>query len=248
MRKWTSRIVLMVVMAMVVFGTAQSARAEEVEKSASAGVSYMNEYLWRGLTLSESTVIQPTVGMTYGNFGANLWSNYDSHTGEATETDLTLSYGMSFDKVGVSLGYIYYELDGFDDTQEFYAGVSYDAVVTPSLTLYYDTELGTGGFWVLAAAYSREISSMTLNASASASYLMKNGVMGLDENGEEFSALYNGELKMSLDVPVMEGVTVSPMVGYTMPLSDKAKDAITALTVGGDHSKFYGGVTATLGF
>jgi len=59
----------------------------------------MSNYVWRGQKLSNSWVIQPLVGITYGSFGANIWANYDSDSkidegdghGEVTETDVTLN-------------------------------------------------------------------------------------------------------------------------------------------------------------
>ena len=37
---------------------------------------------------------------------------------EWNETDLTLSYGGAYEKLGYGVGWIYYDLDGIHDTQE----------------------------------------------------------------------------------------------------------------------------------
>ena len=78
------------------------------EGSASVGV-YSN-YVWRGQTLSDEVVVQPTVGISYGGIGINLWANYDADTEELNETDLTLSFANSLDKFSYEAGYIYYGL------------------------------------------------------------------------------------------------------------------------------------------
>ena len=60
--------------------------AVETETSGYASVDIMSNYVWRGQKLSDSWVIQPSVGITYGGFGANLWSNFDSDwKGEDTD-------------------------------------------------------------------------------------------------------------------------------------------------------------------
>lgn len=110
------------------------------DTSGSASVDVMSNYLWRGQKLSEGVAIQPAVGISYGGFGVNIWANYDSTPNEHTETDLTLNYTFSLDKFGFDVGYVYYALEGFDDTQEFYLGVSYDTLLSPSATLYKDSD------------------------------------------------------------------------------------------------------------
>ena len=42
------------------------------------------------------------------------------------ETDMTFSYGHSFGIVGLEAGYIYYALDGVDDSKEFYLSAGVD--------------------------------------------------------------------------------------------------------------------------
>jgi hypothetical protein len=74
--------------------------AEEIKASGYASADVMSNYVWRGQKLSNTWVVQPSVGITYGGFGANLWGNYDSDAtidegsghGEFTETDVTLSF------------------------------------------------------------------------------------------------------------------------------------------------------------
>lgn len=246
MRARTLIVMLLMLLMVLTFSTA--ARAE-VEKSADASVSFMSNYVWRGLKLSEDWVIQPTVGLTYGGFGANLWSNYDGDAKEATETDLTLNYATSFDKVGLEVGYIYYELEGLQDTQELYVSVGYDFIVSPSLTVYYDYDEGTGAFFVFALDYSRDLTEkVALSLGASASYLADNNVVGLDMNGDEYSDFHNGEVSASLSISPGGNFYIEPMIAYSFALSDDAEDGISAYSFDGDDNTFYGGVTVGLSF
>ena len=120
--------------------------AAEGEASASLGV-YSN-YVWRGQTLSTDAVVQPTVGLSWKGFGANLWANLDTdnpgnNSNLWSETDFTLSYDGAYEKLGYGFGWIYYSVVGAD-TQEFYATMSYDTILSPSLTIYYDTDAFAG--------------------------------------------------------------------------------------------------------
>src|SRR4030042_1198978 len=98
-----SMVVLMLLLSMVFAG---SIFAVEPKVSGTASVDVMSNYVWRGQKLTNSWVIQPYVGITYGSFGANIWANYDSDSkideggghGEVSETDLTLSYSFSVEK------------------------------------------------------------------------------------------------------------------------------------------------------
>jgi hypothetical protein len=249
-------ILVLAVMMVVVFSAA-NLQAEEIKGAGSLSADVMSNYVWRGMKLSNSWVVQPSAGITYGVFGANLWSNYDSDAaidegdghGESNETDLTLTYTRSMDKLTLGAGYIFYALAGANDTQELYLSASYATVLNPTLTVYYDFDEGDGAFAVAAVSHSVEIMKDTsLKLGASASYNLKNKVMGRDKNGEEFSNLYNGELSASVTFPVMKAIAITPKVAYSVPLSSDAKEAIKNLSNDNDNSVFYGGINLTLSF
>jgi hypothetical protein len=231
--------------------------AEEIKTSAGASVDVMSNYVWRGQKLSNSWVVQPSVAITYGVFGANLWANYDSDSkidegnghGEFTETDLTLSYTRSMGKWTFGTGYIYYALNNASDTQEVYLSASYDMLLKPTLTAYYDFDEGNGAFIVASIGHSIEIvKGINLNLGASASYNINNKVMGFDKNGDDFSNFYNAELSSSLSIPVWKAINVTPKIAYSFPLSNDAKNAIKNISDDGDKDVFYGGVNVTLSF
>ncbi len=244
-------------LAVTLFVAVGSVYAEETKTSGYASADAMSNYVWRGQKLSNSWVIQPSVGITYGVFGVNVWANYDSDSkidegdghGEFTETDLTLSYTRSVDKWSFGAGYIYYALDGANDTQEVYLSAGYDTLFNPSLTLYYDFDEGNGAFVVAAIGHSFEIAKETnWNLGASASYNIKNKVMGFDKDGDDFSNFYNAELSTSVDIPVWKAVSIAPKLAYSFPLSNDAKEAIRKISDDGDKDIFYGGVNITLSF
>jgi hypothetical protein len=226
--------------------------AEGLKIGGSASVGVFSNYVWRGQKLSNSFVIQPSVSIAYNNFSVNVWSNLDSDYSdnfEHTETDFTLEYAFSMDRFNFNVGYIYYGLESATDTQELYFSVGYDIMLSPSLTVYYDFDEGEGGFVVASIGHSLTFpSGMVLNLGASASYNLNNEVMGYDNNGDEFSNFYNGEVSASLSIPLGKAFTLEPMVAYSFPLSSDAEDAIGAISDDGDKDILYTGVTLSFSF
>jgi len=232
-------------------------QAEEVKTSGSASLDVMSNYVWRGQKLSNSWVIQPSVAIGYGVFGANIWANYDSDSivdegnghGEFTETDITLSYTRSMDKWTFGAGYIYYALNNANDTQEIYLMVSYDTMLKPTLTIYYDFDEGNGAFITASIGHTIEVmKGINWNIGVLASYNINNKVMGLDKDGEDFSNFYNAEASTSLNIPVWKNITLTPKLAYSLPLSNDAKEAIKTISDDGDKNILYGGINLSLSF
>jgi hypothetical protein len=225
------------------------------ETSGSASVDFMSNYVWRGQKLSNSMVVQPSAGITYGGFGANLWANYDTGTNEHNETDLTVNFSNSVDKFSYDVGYIFYALDGSgtdgsgNDTQEIYLTLGYDMLLSPSLTVYLDFDEGDGAFIVASVSHAFELpQELSIDVGASISYAADNTVMGQDADGENVSAFYNGDISASLMIPVTDALSVGPMIAYSFPLSNDAEDAIEAISDDGDSDIVYGGINVSLSF
>lgn len=125
--------------------------------SVSGSAAFVTKYIWRGYNIVDDPTIQPSLDFGFGEsgFSANVWysaglSDRDKN-GAADELDFTLDYSTSFPNgASLSLGIIYYTFPNQDDfdfgdhsTPEIYAafspGVPY---LSPTLTLYYDFNLG----------------------------------------------------------------------------------------------------------
>ena len=251
------RVLLAAVVAVGIL--AGSVYAEEPKVAGFASVDVMSNYVWRGIKVSNSWVVQPSVGIGYGGFAANIWGNYDSDVaestssstghGEMTEVDFTLSYTKSFDKLTLGGGYIYYAFDGFNDTQEVYATAAYDTLLSPALTVYYDYDEGNGAFIIASIGHTFKLpKDMGLKLGALASYNIENGIMGFDKDGDKFSNFYNAELNAALTIPLTKALSVTPKMAYSFAISNDAKDAMKGLANDGRHDILYGGLNLTLSF
>ncbi len=237
--------VLIALLATVISIGCISSYVQAAATSGSASVGIFNSYMWRGFELHEDVAIQPSVGITYGGFGANLWSDINGDTGEITETDVTVNYTFSKDRIGFDIGYIFYGLEGIDETQELYVAISYDTLLSPSLTLYYDFDEGDGAFIVASVGHDVAINQdIAVSLGASISYNAESAYAVGD-----YSALHNGEISASTSIPVYEAISISPMLAYSFSLSDEAESAIKALSANGDDNNFfYGGASVSLSF
>ncbi len=226
-----------------------AAVAAEPDGGASASVGIFLKYVWRGQQLSEGAVVQPSIGLTRGPVAVSIWSNYDTDLKTLNETDVDLSYTREIGPVSLSLGYVYYGLEGADDTQEVYVAVCASTVLAPSLTVYGDFDEGDGFFAVLAVEHAFALpADMSLKIGATASYDGGNAVMGSDAGGGALNCLYSGEVWISLSVPLGRGVSIDPWAAYAFPLSGAAGDALEALSPGGEPDVFYAGATLSLTF
>jgi len=230
-----------------------SARAED-KPTADLTTSFYSQYIWRGFAFSrDSLVIQPSMTVSYKGVGVNLWGNldtkqYDTAGGNETsnfnETDFTLSYDGSAGKIGYGGGYIYYGLEGVKDSQEVYATVSVDTLLSPSLTVYKEITGLQGWYAKLGVDHAFDFGKdISLDLGASASYY---------DDQADYHALHDGVLSASLTVPVAEYLTVSPQIYYSFPLSSKAKDYLKAansdLIDKAKADYVYGGLAVSLAF
>jgi hypothetical protein len=226
------------------------AASAEIKTSGYASVDFMSNYVWRGIKSTPNAAIQPSIGIAYGAFSTNLWANYDANTHKATETDLTLDYGFSFGKVGLNVGYIYYAFNGVHDTQELYLAAAYDTFLNPKLAIYADFDQGDGAFVIASVSHAIELAKdIPLTLGASASYNINNKIMGSpDDEKEDFSNFYNGELSAAVGIPITGNLSITPKIAYSFPLSTDAKNAIKRVNFGDSGSVLYGGLNVTLSF
>lgn len=230
----------------LLLGVLHTAQAGAVERSGTASLDIMSDYVWRGINRGNDGVIQPSVGIIYDNLGLKFWSNYDMDTHEGNETDVTLNYTLPGENGALEIGYIFYSRDGTRDTQELYAAISANTVLSPALTVYVDFDEGDGAFADASILHSIKIQeNIDLSLAASVGMSIENEVM---DNDGGFTNLYRCALSASLGFKIHPDISVEPKIAYSFALSDEAEDAIRTLSVDGDDSVFYSGLNITLDF
>jgi hypothetical protein len=254
--------------------------AEEERPTGDLTVSALNQYFWRGYELSRnSVVIQPSMTIGYKGFSANLWGNLDtkpyspvgaSYTGTWNETDFTLSYTKTAGLFNIGGGYAYYSLaamnkDAADrnDSQELFASVSLNTLLSPTLTVYKEIDHYRNWYFQLGISHVVELNKMiSLKLSASAGYLLSTDAdtyPKFDSNAlpttGKFSNFHDGLVSASLPVKVTDHITVTPTISYVFPLTGDAKDEMKGLGLQGtaspadrESSFLYGGMSVGFSF
>jgi len=245
--------------------TASAVRAEEDKPTADLSVSALSKYVWRGYELSkDSIVLQPSMTIGYKGFGFNLWGNLDTDqheffaTSDAdsmswSETDLTLSYDGSCSFADYGVGYIYYALDGLDDSQEVYVSATLKTLLSPSVTIYRDYDFYPGWYISLGISHSFAVTeNVSLDLGAKVGYYDiddEDTVPDPDDPTDAYSAFHDGVLSASMTFPLGEYFSITPQISYSFPLTSDAEDVIEAVSVNGKDSDFvYGGVTLSMSF
>jgi uncharacterized protein (TIGR02001 family) len=219
-----------------------------IEVEGGAYIGYFDKYLWRGFDLSGGLpVVQGGVDLSAKGFTLSYWTNIQTKTdkgegltgGDATETDITLDYTFSPTEIlSVSVGTIWYALDGAEDTKEAYLGLALDVPLAPEFKVYYDYDQSkeNGLYYTLGVSHSFELAEkLSLDLGALVGYN--------DENysvSEDYSDWHNYELSASATYALTEQLSITPSILYSSPISDEAKHAI--------DSEFLGGITVSFSF
>jgi len=212
-----------------------------IEVEGDAYIGYFDKYLWRGFDLSGSLpVVQGGVNLSAKGFTLSYWTNIQTKTdegegyigGDASETDITLDYTFSpVENLSVSVGTIWYALDGLEDTKEAYLGLALDVPLAPAVKVYYDYDMAeeNGLFYTAAVSHSFSANDkLSFGVGALVSYNDES-----DYAVGDYSDWHNYELSASATYAVTDQVSITPSFLYSSPISDEAKDAIDSEVLGG---------------
>lgn len=238
---------------------ASTAWAEEEKPTADLSASFLSKYVWRGYELSkDSLVIQPSMTVGYKGFSMNLWGNLDTdndltETNEFNETDVTLSYAGSCSFADYSVGYIYYALDGADDTQEVYASAGLKTLLTPTLTIYRDYDSFPGWYITADISHSFPVSDdLSLDLGAKIGYLDvddESTKSYRDDPTDAYSEFHDAVISASMAFPLGQYFSITPEIYYSFPLTSDAEDDIEDSNLYSNDSDYiYGGVTLSMSF
>lgn len=233
----TARLLTAIIAGVLLAGSATGGFAEEKPISVSADLALASKYVWRGLLLTDDPVLQPSLTFAHKGLSLNLWANTDltdvnGTPGEVNEFDYTLDYSFSVEKVAISLGAIQYTFPhtAFEPTTEIYGKAGLDVLLSPTLSVYYDTDevggvyatLGAGHSFALGEVYKGISPSLDLSGSVGfASANWNEGYYGVDSSG-----LVDLLLGASLSIPFDETISVAPFVNYSVVLDSDLRDAV----------------------
>jgi len=216
---------------------ATQAQAEDVSIAGDIGVA--SQYVWRGSVQKGTTAVQGDLGISYEGFSVSGWfsNSYASPEPqfagkEVVEFDFTADYSGSVGDLGYSVGSIYYTYlyDAHSNFVEAYAGISYDALISPSLTVYYTAKgvdsgfYKTGDVWV-DLGLSTSVAGFDLSGTVSyvnwaSDAVNRPTVAGLDMYKDGISLV---QLGISKDIEA-GGVTITPSMGVSVPVISKSSD------------------------
>ncbi len=121
------------------------------EWSVALDSTFNSKYVWRGINVVDDPVWQPSVGFTWKGLTLSVWGNLDitdvnGSRHNFTEVDYTLEYSRKVGKATLSVGTIRYAFPhtGFPTTTEVYAGVAFDAPLSPTFKVYKDIDESDG--------------------------------------------------------------------------------------------------------
>ena len=261
-----SRFRMMCASLLILVTVSFNAWAEEERPTISADITVASKYIWRGYELSDdSAVIQPSITVGYKGFSMNLWGNLDtdfddqdpttSNKAQFTETDFTLAYDRSFGKFNLGVGYIYYSLDGIDDSQELYFRAGLDVLLAPTLTIYREVAHLPGWYFHFGISHAFSLPrNMSLDLSGSVGYYYSDDDAFVEVDGnlnpttKKYRNFHDGLISAGLSIPMGKYMTLTPSISYSFPLSNKADDLITSTSFSNDSDFIYGGLTLSIAF
>lgn len=224
--------------------SAQAAEAAKSDLSVTVDVTYVSDYVFRGVQLGDAS-IQPSVEATYADFYAGAWHTSElSHNDGGTETDLYAGYGYKLnDKVSFDAGVTRYTYNGGSngDTTEAYVGVKGNVLLSPSLYFYHDFDLETNTVEA-SVGYSLPIDAIKASLDLSAK------LGNVSAPGEDYTYAVVGA---AVPYKLSETATLTAGVDYIINDSDNMgiSGASGSQTFGnGDGDIIVGKVGISIGF
>lgn len=228
--------------AVIILLSAAPAMAQGPEVPVTVGADFFSQYVSRGEVVMDRAAAQPwaSVELTGSGLSLELWSSFAADEREITdaadEINVIASYGGSFvpdGPLGYAIGYVQYAwpnaLAEEKHSEEAFAGLSFDHLVAPALTVYRDFGLVDGTYVEAALAPTFELPHPTVGSvSVSAS-------LGMSDIGQDFG-FQDFTLGASLGLSV-GWMSISPAVGWTV-----GSEAINP-----DDTAFWSGVSISAG-
>ncbi len=211
--------------------------AEQHQWGVDVTADFFGKYIWRGQNLTDSTVFQPGVDLSYAGLTGSVWGNLDmtdvnDDRGKFNEWNFGIDYSDAVpgvEGVDFSIGAIYYRFPSASpsSTTELYWGFAFDVWLEPSVTVYHDVDEAKGTYVELGAGHSFEdVFHISPDVPVSVEIAASLGWADSDFNdyywGVDSSRFT--DLALSLALPMeIGGWTVAPSLNYVTLLSDRLR-------------------------
>ena len=240
--------------------------AEEPKVSVEAEALLISQYNWRGMVLNEDLSLQSSLTVAYGGFSFNLWGQMDltdfgedechytddcdSRAWQFTEVDFVFDYSHSFDKFTIGAGVIFYLFPNWDhaeDTHEVYLALSYDCLLQPALTIYYDFDEVEAFYVNFAVGHSFSINDkFGIDISSNVGY----GDSDYNEAmfGVDNSALVDFNLGVATPYQITDKITITPTLMFSSVIDSDNRDSVKSNDCCDDEDNIYGGIAVSFSF
>lgn len=224
--------------------TVSSVFALEADFSA----TYMSRYVFRGERLLDNAYVAPKFMLKTDNIEVSAMTIYDAKKEESYRNVYELVFKTQVNKIKLDVGFVQYDPRKGESTNEFFAKTMWAGSWQPSLTVFFDVKEGSGKY--IQAGFAKNIFKGTNNVvfGTNIGYVINNEYMGVKNNGDTFSGLYDAELYLKSSIKMNKHLTLEPVIAYSMPLSNDGKEAIRSLSVDKASKNLYGGVTLHASF
>jgi len=249
MSKTCSSIVVTAVAMMLVAPTGNAA-------DVTVGADLNSAYVWRGVTVNEDLVVQPSIDVAHPNgWDVNVWGNFDigdnnntiANDREFSEVDLTLSYNVQqVEQANLTIGNITYVFPKSDgrETNEIFLQLDKgralgEGEITGSFGFYYDWDQVDDYYGDVGVTYSHPASDQ-LSVDLSAQVGFAGSDFAGHYGGGTSSGLFNWNASIALNYTVNESVAVSGFIAHT--------DSADSSALVSQEVDVYGGVSANYAF
>lgn len=193
-------------------------------------VAYVGRYIWRGIPQTSKAALQPSLTVSHkSGLSFNFWASQDVAAKKVTENDYTFNYACTAKGIGINAGYIYYAFPNtsYLSTSEVYASAAFPVLLSPTLSINYDTDEADGFYASLGVGYGLPLgckSAQTLSVSGKVSF--SSGSYNKFWLGQDKSALSDLYLSASLPISVSGSTTLTPAISYSTMLDDDLRHSV----------------------
>jgi hypothetical protein len=187
--------------------------------------SAYNQYVWRGMVITDGPVLQTSTTAGYRAFHLNLFTNTDlgsvnGRRGKFSEVDYDMGYDYSAEKMTLSGGAIRYTFPNtpYASMTELYGGASFAVPLRPSVKAYVGVGAISGTYVTCDFSHAFTLLKPRPNVTWSAEVTAGLGAGSSGYNQRNFgprgAAMVDFHPAFSAPVKVGSRVRITPRIGY----------------------------------